>query len=199
MIVVVALALGVVVIRSRGIALMLVSIQSAVLAAVATEQALHYPSVTLAAAGLWVRVFAIAGVLWIALARTREQRPVPAGIEPMMRAILALAVILTVGLLLPPLGITSVDIERGALSLLTLGIVIAMTRRATILQILGIVVADNAATMLALATHETVSIVIEIGVLFDLLLVALVSMAFHERIFGAFGSGDTRHLRDLHD
>lgn len=198
-IIAVVLALGVVVVRSRGLALLLVTVQSALFAAVATRHAIDDPSLLLATTGLWVRTVAIAVVLGIGAYRTREPRPVPAGIEPMTRAVIALVIVLALGLVLPPLGVAPIDIERGAMALLVLGVVIAMTRRATILQILGIVVADNAATLLALSTHDTVPTVIELGVAFDLLMVAVVATAFHSRIFGAFGSGDTRHLGDLSD
>ena len=76
---------------------------------------------------------------------------------------------------------------------------IALTRRATILQILGIIVAENGATLAALSSSNAVPDVIELGVIFDLLLIAVVASAFHTRIFGQFGSGDTAHLRGLHD
>jgi hypothetical protein len=41
--------------------------------------------------------------------------------------------------------------------------------------------------------------VIEVGVAFDLTLVALVAAVFHERIFAEFGAGDTAALRALRD
>ena len=40
---------------------------------------------------------------------------------------------------------------------------------------------------------------IELGVAFDLTLVALVAAVFHERIFAEFGAGDTAALRSLRD
>jgi hydrogenase-4 component E len=43
------------------------------------------------------------------------------------------------------------------------------------------------------------SALIEFGVAFDLLLVALVAVVFHERIFTEFGAGDTAALRSLRD
>ena len=42
-------------------------------------------------------------------------------------------------------------------------------------------------------------LVIELGVAFDLVMVITVSVAFHERIFGEFGTGDTAVLRGLRD
>ena len=43
------------------------------------------------------------------------------------------------------------------------------------------------------------SLGIELGVAFDLLLVALVGAVFHERIFAEFGAGDSAALRSLRD
>jgi hydrogenase-4 component E len=117
----------------------------------------------------------------------------------MARAAIALIALLGVGALLPSLGLAAVEIERGAVGLLVLGIVIAMTRRSTVIQILGIVVAENAATMLALGAGDAVPVVIELGVMFDLVLIAIVATAFHTRIFDEFGSGDAHHLRGLRD
>jgi len=195
----VVLGLGVVVVRRRPVALALVACQSALLAVVATRHAFSAPDLIPAAGALWVRVVVITVVLGIGIARTPERRPLPAGIEPLTRAVIAIAVLMTVGVLVPPLGIASAAVERGALSLLALGIVITMTRRATIIQILGIVVSENAATTLALSSAAAVPTVIELGVVFDLLLIAIVTTAFHERIFGEFGSGDAGVLRGLRD
>ena len=43
------------------------------------------------------------------------------------------------------------------------------------------------------------SLAIELGVAFDLLLIAVVAGVFHERIFAEFGAGDTAALRSLRD
>jgi hydrogenase-4 component E len=66
-------------------------------------------------------------------------------------------------------------------------------------QILGIIVAENGATLAALSVSDAVPGVIELGVILDLLLIAVVAIAFHTRIFGQFGSGDSAQLQDLHD
>jgi hydrogenase-4 component E len=195
----VVLALGVVIVRSRSIAVAIVAAQSSILAIVVTHEALADSSLALAAAALWLRVFAVTAVLGIGVIRTRELRPVPAGIEPISRAVIALVGVMLVGFVVPPLGVAPTEIERGTVALLVLGIVIAMTRRATVIQILGIVVAENAATTLALTSTHAVPVMIELGVVFDLLLVSVIATAFHSRIFGEFGSGDAHHLRGLRD
>jgi len=195
----VALGLGVVVVRRRSVALALVTTQSLLLAGVALWRTGGHLELMPPAGGLLLRSIAIATILGIGIARTRETKPVRAGIEPMARAVIALAVLLAIPALVPALGFGDPNAQRGAIALGVLGIVVALTRRATILQILGIVIAENGATLAALSASSAVPDVIELGVIFDLLLIAVVASAFHTRIFGEFGSGDSAHLRELHD
>ena len=194
-----ALGLGVVVVRRRSVALTLVTAQSLLLASVALWRAVGHLDLMPAAGGLVLRAVAIATILRIGIMRTREARPVRAGIEPMARVIIALTAVLVIPPLVPALGFGDHNAQRAAIALAVLGIVIALTRRATIVQILGIVVAENGATLAALSASNAVPDVIELGVIFDLLLIAVVASAFHTRIFGHFGSGDTAHLRGLRD
>ncbi len=195
----VALALGVVVVRRRSVALTFVTTQSLLLASVALWRTSGHLDLMPAAGGLLLRTVAIATILGIGIARTRETRPVRAGIEPMVRAVIALTALLAIPPLVPALGFGDQNTQRAAVALGVLGIVIALTRRAKVVQILGIIVAENGATLAALSASSAVPDVIELGVIFDLLLIAVVASAFHTRIFGQFGSGDTAHLRELHD
>lgn len=195
----VVLGLGVVVVRRRSVALILVTAQSLLLACVALWRAGGTLDLLPAAGGLLLRLGAIATILGIGIARTRETQPIRAAIEPMTRAVIALAALLAIPPLMPALGFGDQNAQHAAVALVVLGIVIALTRRATIVQILGIVVAENGATLAALSASNAVPDVIELGVIFDLLLIAVVASAFHTRIFGQFGSGDTTHLRELRD
>jgi hydrogenase-4 membrane subunit HyfE len=193
------LGLGVVVVRRRSLALMLVTAQSLLLAGVALWRVDGHLDRLPAAGGLLLRLIAVATILGIGIARTRETQPVRAGIEPMTRALIALVALLAIPPLVPPLGFGDQNAQHAAIALVVLGIVIALTRRATIVQIIGIVVAENGATLAALSASNAVPAVIELGVIFDLLLIAVVASAFHTRIFGQFGSGDTAHLAELRD
>jgi hydrogenase-4 membrane subunit HyfE len=88
--------------------------------------------------------------------------------------------------------------ERGVLALVAFGAATVATRRATLLQVLGIVLAENGLALAALELPgRGSSIAIELGVAFDLTLVALVAAVFHERIFAEFGAGDSASLRTL--
>jgi hydrogenase-4 component E len=193
--VVVALGLGVVVLRRRSLAVGLVTVQALLLAVRGGVQAEGG-----AAAALAVRAVALGAVLLLVVSRTREPRPVRAGVAPLARGGLAVAFALALTWLVPSLGLDSRNAERGVLALVAFGIATVATRHATLFQVLGIVLVENG---LALAALELPgggsSVTIELGVALDLTLIALVAVVFHERIFAEFGSGDSAALRSLRD
>jgi hydrogenase-4 membrane subunit HyfE len=194
----VALGLGVVAVRRRSIAVALVTTQALVLVGVALADASTRDDV-LAAAALAVRAVALASLLLLVVARTRESRPVRARVSPLLRVGAAVALALLLTWLVPAIGLTSRDAERAVLALVAVGVATVALRRATIFQVLGIVLVENALALAALELPGGASLAIEFGVALDLMLVALVAVVFHERIFAEFGAGDTAALRSLRD
>jgi hydrogenase-4 component E len=189
----VALGLGVVVVRRRSLAVALVTAQALVLA-VSAAQDKAAPAAVLA-----VRAVALGTLLLLVVSRTREPRPVRAGIAPIARAGLAVGFALALTWLVPSIGLESRNAERGVLALIAFGITAAATRRATLFQVLGIVLCENGLALAALELPGGSSTAIELGVAFDLTLVAVVAAVFHEKIFAEFGAGDTAALRSLRD
>jgi hydrogenase-4 membrane subunit HyfE len=189
----VALGLGVVVVRRRSLAVALVTAQALVLAATAAR------SDAAPAAVLAVRALALGTLLLLVVSRTREPRPVRSGIAPIARAGLAVGFALALTWLVPSIGLDSRNAERGALALVAFGMVAAATRRATLFQVLGIVLCENGLALAALELPGGSSTAVELGVAFDLTLVAIVAAVFHEKIFAEFGAGDTAALRSLRD
>ena len=66
-------------------------------------------------------------------------------------------------------------------------------------NLLGLIVAENGIALAAVAVPGGLPLLIELGVAFDLIVLVTVATAFHQRIFGEFGTGDTGVLRDLHE
>jgi len=195
----VSAGLAVVVVRRRSVAVGLVSAQALLLAAVAFADATNADDVA-AAVALTVRALALATLFFFLVARTREPRPVRAGVAPILRGGLAVAFALALTWLVPEIGLESRDAERAVLALVALGVVTAATRRATLFQVLGIVLVENGLALAALELPGAASsFAIELGVAVDLTLVALVAAVFHERIYAEFGAGDTAALRSLRD
>jgi hydrogenase-4 component E len=189
----VALGLGVVVVRRRSVAVGLVTAQALVLAVTAAHDK------AAAAAVLAVRAVALGTLLLLVVSRTREPRPVRAGIAPIARAGLAVGLALALTWLVPAIGLESRNAERGVLALIAFGAAAAATRRATLFHVLGIVLCENGLALAALELPGGSSTAIELGVAFDLTLIAVVAAVFHERIFAEFGAGDTAALRSLRD
>jgi len=194
--VLVALGLAVVVVRRRSFAVGLVTAQALVLAVEAVRRG---TGDTTSALVLAVRAVALGALLLLVVSRTREPRPVRAGIAPLARGGLAVGFALALTWLVPTIGLESGNAERGVLALIAFGVTTAATRRATLFAVLGIVLCENGLALAALELPRGSSSAIELGVAFDLTLVALVGAVFHERIFAEFGAGDSAALRTLRD
>ena len=195
---VVALGLGVVVVRRRSLAVGFVTVQAVLLAGVAFREAVSAEAAA-AASALAVRGVALAALFLVVVARTREPRPVRAGVTPLARAGLAIGLALALTWLVPAVGLESRQSERAVLALVAFGAVVVASRRATLHQLLGIVVVENGLVLGALELPGGTSLAVELGVALDLSLIAVVAMVFHERIFAEFGSGDTAVLETLRD
>lgn len=192
-----ALGLGVVMVRRRSMALALVTAQSLGIVALALHRAADVHDL-LAAGGIAGRALVLAAVFLPLISRTRERRAVLPDLAPLRRG--GLAVLLALGLvwLLPATGPCSDDAGRAAAGLVAFGMVTAASHRATLFQVLGIVLVENGLALAALSLPGT-SWLIELGVAFDLTLLGLVAGVFHQRIFVEFGAGDTGVLRSLRD
>ncbi len=80
-----------------------------------------------------------------------------------------------------------------------IGIAIVIARRPLLFQLIGLIVAENGLTLLAISVPGGLSYVVELGALFDLALVVTVAAAFARKIHSELGTGDTSLLRGLRD
>jgi hydrogenase-4 membrane subunit HyfE len=195
----VASGLAVVVVRRRSVVVGIVTAQALVLAVAALVAAGSADDVV-ASGALALRAVVLAVLFAGVVARTREQLPVHAHVPPLARGGLAVLLALALVWLVPAIGLESEDAERAVLTLIAFGVATAALRRATLLQVLGIVLVENGLALAALELPgEDAAAAIEIGVAVDLLLISVVAVLFHQRIFGLFGAGDTAVLRTLRD
>jgi len=195
----VASGLAVVSVRRRSVVVGIVTVQALVLA-VAALVAAETTDDAVAAGALALRAVVLAVLFAGVVARTRERLPVHARVPPLLRAGVAVLLALTLVWLVPEIGLESRDAERAVLALIAFGVATAGLRRATVLQVLGIVLVENGLALAALELPgEEAAAAIEIGVAVDLLLISVVAVVFHQRIFGLFGAGDTAALRTLRD
>ena len=75
----------------------------------------------------------------------------------------------------------------------------AARRRATLLQLMGILVCENAIALAAVSAPGGIPVIIELGAAADVIVFFSVGLAFHQRIFDVLGSGDSTVMRELHD
>jgi hydrogenase-4 component E len=197
---IVALALGVIVVRRRSVAICLLAAQSLALGIGALSLTSGRSGSELVAAIVLLSKAAVLPVLLYALMRrTRETRLVVAANGPLIRLAGAGAIALGAVWLTPRLGRGDVHSERAAVALVLVGISIVIARRPVLFQLLGMVVAENGVSLLAVSVHGGLSYVVELGALFDLAVVVAVAAAFATRIHEELGTGDTELLRGLHD
>ena len=99
----------------------------------------------------------------------------------------------------PSLGLGDLHAQRAAVALVLVGIAIVAARRPILFQLLGMIVAENGVSLLAISVRGGLSYVVEVGALFDLAVVVAVAAAFATRIHDELGTGNTELLRGLRD
>jgi len=194
-----AAGLGVVVVRRRSVAILLVAAQSLALGVAAIIDGIG-ESAALSTAGVALIVKAVALpalLLWV-VRRTREPRLIVEERHALSRAVAAATVTLALVWLVPEI-LREATAQGTAVALLALGIAIAVLRRAAIFQALGFLVAENGLYVAALAVHGGLPAVIELGLVFDLVVVVVVAAAFSAKIHEHLGTGDTGLLGELRD
>jgi hydrogenase-4 component E len=85
------------------------------------------------------------------------------------------------------------------LALVLIGFLILIARRQAISQLVGFVVLDNGIATVAFLLVGGVPLVVELGVMLDVLLVVLILRVLAGRLSRAFGATDLDDLRELRD
>lgn len=194
------LGIGVIAARRRSLAIALVAGQSLALGigslTLASERSDDF---LVASIVLLTKAAVLPALLVVVMRRTREPRLIAAASPALVRLAGAGAVALAVTALVPPLGLGDKQAEQTAVALVLVGIAIAVARRPAFMQLLGLLVAENGVSLLAVSVPGGLSYVIELGALLDLALVITVALAFTQRIHTELGTGDTELLRGLRD
>lgn len=192
----IGLGLVVVVVRRPAAAVGAVTAQALILVAYALTGATGAGS-GLAAGALALRTLGLAGLLLFIIRETSEAKPVEDTVGLLGRLPAAAGLAVALVWLVPPLSSTSRAAERAVLALIALGLVSAATRRATLMQILSIIMVENGLVLAALQLLPHTSWLIDVGSAFDVTFLAVVAAALHRRIHAHFGSSDTGALRSL--
>jgi hydrogenase-4 component E len=196
----VGLALGVVLVRRRATGVWLIAAQSLALGAAALHEADAGSAASwTAAAILVVRALGLPLVLRWVVAQTREPTRIGSEASTLARLVLAALALVAAVALVPDVGLDRPGSTHGAVALVVLGIVVAAARRAVAFQAMGFLLAENGVYLASVSVRGGFPAVVELGLLFDLVVLVGVAAAFGARIHEEFGTSDTSILRELRD
>jgi hydrogenase-4 component E len=125
----------------------------------------------------------------------RERRPILSMNKTTLAAALVLAV--SYGIIdhaLPGIGR---DVLSGAMALLLIGLLLMITRRQAVMQIVGLITMENGMYLLGLSMTRGLPMVIELGIVFDILVAVVVLGLMTWRLKLSFKTTDTSVLRKL--
>lgn len=196
----VILGLGSGVVRRRSASVALVAVQSLLigLAALGIGSGGGEPE-PVAGLALVAKAVVVAVLLGYAVARTRQPRPIGDDAAPALNGLVIVAAVAAVIVLVPDGPEASQTALHGGLALLAIGLVVAIMRRATLFQLLGLLIIENGVAVVALSGERGLPTVVELGVVFDLAIIVAVAVTFQSRILGAFGTTDAEAMRGLRD
>lgn len=95
---------------------------------------------------------------------------------------------------------TSVAASRAlpaAIAQVLTGLLLVMTRRKALSLIVGLLVFENGIALTAFALTYGMPLVVELGILFDVLIAVIVAWVYARRMLDVLGSTSTDHLRKL--
>lgn len=192
--------------RSLSGSINLLAIQGLALAALIATIGLAESEPELIGVAVLVLVIKMA-VIPIILARTASATGARREAAPRMNptaGLLVSAVLTTVAYLAsqPVIGQNPTAAARAVpvgMAVVLIGFLILLTRRQAISQLIGFVVLDNGIAAVALLTAGGVPLVVELGVMLDVLLVVLILRVLTDRLLHIFGATDLDELTELRD
>ncbi len=215
----IGIGLLMVVLRRLDAAIVAVAAQAALLTAAALVVAVAEPDHTthaLIAAGLTalVKVLLIPYILFLVLARVTARRESDPVLATRFAAVVAAALVLVAYRAAGTLDLTpsapSVagipthashatlpNVLPAALSLMLLGLFLMVTRRAALMQVLGLITTENGMYLLALVATSGLPLAVELAILVDVLIGAILLGILAYRIERTFDHIDTDALRTL--
>lgn len=201
---VVVLGVGLAATRSIGRAIWLVAIQSALTGVAAIAVGLATGASHLLVGGVlavWVKGVALPLVLGTILRRSsvrRERHPL---LGPRASLVAAVAIVfassaVAEGAFVGATVAASRAVPAAIATVLT-GLLIVMTRRKALSLVVGLLVFENGIALTAFSLTYGMPLVVELGVLFDVLIAVIVAWVYARRMIDVLGSTSTDRLRSL--
>ncbi len=201
---VVVLGIGIASTRSLGRMIWVTAAQSALVGAAALVVAAATGAAHLAVGGvlaIGVKGVVVPLVLGSILRRSsvrQERRPV---VAPRVTFVLAVVIVFVATAATHdvrlPVALDAARALPAAISTLLTGLLIVMTRRKTLSLVVGLLVFENGIALAAFSLVYAMPIVVELGVLFDLLIAVVVAWVYSRRMLDVLGTLSTDELRNL--
>ena len=94
-------------------------------------------------------------------------------------------------------GVAASRVLPSAISQVLMGLLIVMTRRKALSLVVGLLVFENGIALTAFSLSYGMPFVVELGILFDVLIVVVVAWVYARRMLDVFGSTSTDEMRSL--
>lgn len=199
-----AVALGSVLVRKLDSSIYLLAVQGVMLGAAATVVALAtgaahaYVAVAITVV---VKVLVVPGILLYALREIRIKKEVEAALSPRLAFPLAVGLVLVAYYITGPFSTLEGLLSRNALpvavSMLFIGLFGMLIRKKALSQVIGIVAMENGLYLMAVVATQGLPLAVELGVGIDLVIGVLVMGIFARQIHRTFDTINTDHLRSL--
>lgn len=201
---IVVLGVGLAATRSIGRSIWLVAVQSALVGVAAIVVGVSTGAGHLVFGGL-LAIGAKGLVVPIVLGSILRRSPVRRESQPLLGsgASLALAVLIVFAASAAADGVylgssvASTAAVPAAIAAVLTGLFIVMTRRKALSLVVGLLVFENGIALTAFSLTYGMPLVVELGVLFDLLITVIVAWIYARRMLDVFGSTSTDRLRSL--
>lgn len=155
-----------------------------------------YIAATMTAA---IKVGLIPYALYGIVARLKHEREINPILGSNFSSIAAgLSIVLSYALIdhaLP--GVAGRDILAASVALTLIGLMLIMTRRQAVMQIVGLMTMENGLYLLGLSVTQGLPLIIELGIFFDVLVAVVVLVILTYRLKLSFMSTDTSVLKKL--
>ena len=89
--------------------------------------------------------------------------------------------------------------SRSGVAVALIGMLLIVTRRKAVLQIMGVLMIDNGIALVMFLGTSGVPLVVELGIACDVLLAMFILQVLTNRIRNKFGGTDLDQLRELRD
>jgi hydrogenase-4 component E len=190
--------------RSIGRSIWMVAVQSTLVAIAAVVVGLATGVGHLAIGGLLaigVKGVAVPLVLGTILRRSSvrtERRPL-VGTRVTFSLAVAIVFVATAAVsdMTPAIGVGAGRALPAAISQVLTGLLLVMTRRQALSLVVGLLVFENGIALTAFSLTAGMPLVVELGILFDLLIAIVVAWVYARRMLEVFGSTSTDRLRSL--